>query len=74
MYSNLLDDMRLAVSAFTSIDPSERWENRMGGGVRDKMWRCLVEAFCQYSYYFSVDELLLLCILADVSVDSVDEI
>ena len=32
------------------------------------MWQCLIECFCTLGYYFSVDELLLFCVLADVSV------
>ena len=36
--------------------------------VKEKMWQCLTECFCTLGYYFSVDELLLFCVLADASV------
>ena len=60
----LIERISFAVSAFSAVaistGPPSHFESMI--------WPCFVDALCDLQYYFSIDEVLLICMAARVSV------
>ena len=64
-YTVLLDNIRRDI---LDLEAPDVFSSQLGSNTCEKMWRCLIECFCNLQYYFSVPDLLLICSLADISV------
>ena len=68
-YSVLLDSIRRDVSYLGAANQNQGLDDQLGRYIcEDQLWRCLIQCFCNQDYYFSMDELLLICRFADIRV------